>query len=124
VLQQFVQAKVDKFAYAEPIADLPESLAETVPFTLGVEGVKSLKGVLLQHTGSVEVSFGFRERQGAPLVYTAWMEPDSRGAVNKVVTGYEFTIRLRSSLPVTISDMDVIWTNAVKTNFSQVIRRL
>ena len=124
VLQQLVQAKVDTYEYADPIASLPESIAETVPFTLGIEGVKSLKGALLRYQGTVEVSFGFREQSNMPFSYTSWMEPDSRGAVNKVVTGYEFTLRLRSSSPVTVSDMDIMWTNAVKTNFSQVSRRI
>ena len=124
VLQQHVQAKTDILEFAENPLTLPQSLAETVPFTLGVEGIKSLKGVLLRHTGLVEVSFGFREQSGAPFAYTAWMEPDSRGAVNKVVTGYEFTIRMRASAPVTVSDLDVTWTNAVKTNFSQISRRV
>ena len=125
VLQQLVQAKTDKYSYAESIAALPESYAETVPFTLGVEGIKSLKGVLLRYAGYVEVSFGFREQSGAPLVYTPWMAPDSRGAVNKVVTGYEFTVRMRtSSAGTSISNIDAVWSNAVKTNFSQVMRRL
>lgn len=125
VLQQLVQAKTDRFEFANTIASLPTSVAETVPFTLGVEGIKSLKGVLLRYSGDVRVSFGFREQRGAPMQYTPAMEPDSRGAVNKVVTGFEFAIRLESSTAsTTVSDIDVMWSNAVKTNFSQVSRRL
>lgn len=125
LLKQQVITKTDVFSVVGSGSGVATALAETVPFSLEVEGVKNLKGVLLESTGAIQVSFGFRESENAIMQYTPWMSPDSRGAVNKVVTGCEFSIRFMSSAAnASISKVAAVWSNAVKTNFSQSRRRL
>lgn len=121
-LGQIVQGVTDTLKSATDIT-LATSDAITAPFDLQTEGIKNLKGVRVVHTGTIYVSVGTRKSANEEFVYTTPEMPDSRGAVNVVASGSEFTIRITASGDATVSDLGVFWTDAVKTNVSRHIRR-
>lgn len=126
-LIQRVHFKSDDLEAVESVASLGTAVAETVPTNLGIEGIKNIKGIVINCSSNVTVSIGYKKSRNAAMEYTNAVvaSPDSRGVINEVVSGYEFTIKLTGAADSSswVSDLGVLVTDATKTNFSRLSRR-
>lgn len=126
-LMQQVHFKSDGLEEVESTLTTTAATAETAPFDLGIEGLKNIKGVVVKCSSDVQVQIGYRESEDSEeFSYTGLAFPDSRGVINEVVSGYEFTIKLLGSTSSSswVSNLGVLVTDSVKTNFSRLSRRV
>lgn len=128
-MAQTVGAKTDNLEACTTVSSLGAAVAETMPFNLGIEGMKNIKGVVINCSTDVTVSIGYKKsRDDTAFSYTSDVvaSPDSRGVINMVVSGYEFTVKVTGADAAStwISDLGVLSTDAVKTNFSRISRRV
>lgn len=127
-LGQIVHFKSNELE-AVKAATLANSVAETLPFNAGAEGIKTIKGIVINCSDNVTLSIGYKaSRDSDSFTYTSDVvaSPDSRGVVNMVVSGYEFTVKITGTAgsQAWVSDLGVLIADNVKTNFRRQSRRV
>ncbi len=119
-LGQQVQVKTD--IYEAVLTDtIGPSSSETLPFDLDVMGVKTVRGVVIRGSGSVEARIGYKTTNACELEYTDWVAPDSRGFVSISVSGCSFVVGFKGDPNAEIHDADVLWDHAVKTSIKNYL---